>query len=140
MHNRRSRTVPLSTDKAASLVIGQASLTTSTAATTSTGLTQPFGLAFDSGHDLWVADFANSRVLQLGGPASVASSTTTVSSTTATSPTSTTSQSSTTTQTSASSSTSGGGVPEFPYQFAIATAFTVPPAASYLLVRSKKPF
>src|ERR1035438_3595743 len=48
-------TAPLSTGEAATLVIGQSSFTTNTAATTSTGLQIPYGIAFDSGN-LWVAD------------------------------------------------------------------------------------
>jgi hypothetical protein len=138
---------PVSTGEAASLVIGQSSFTTSAAATTSTGLNNPIGLAFDSSGNLWVADSANSRVLQYGGPGSASSSTTTTRSTTATTSTttppsttattsaSTTGQSSTTAQTSSSSTAGGGGVPEFPYQILIATLFTVLLAASYLLVR-----
>jgi sugar lactone lactonase YvrE len=58
---------PFSTHEAASLVIGQSSLTGSAAATSSTGLSAPEGLAFDSSGNLWVADYANSRVLQFGG-------------------------------------------------------------------------
>jgi hypothetical protein len=50
--------------EAASLVIGQSSFTTATAATTQTGLEYPWGLVFDSHGNLWVADYLNSRVLE----------------------------------------------------------------------------
>jgi hypothetical protein len=60
---------------------------------------------------------------------------------TVTTSTSTTVQGSTTTaqtSTTSTSSPSGGGVPVFPYQFAIASVFTALLVASYLLVRRKK--
>ena len=56
-------TAPFTTGKAASLVIGQTDFTSGGWATTSTGLTGPIGLAFDSGN-LWVADSSNNRVLE----------------------------------------------------------------------------
>ncbi|MDA4137154.1 MAG: thermopsin [Thaumarchaeota archaeon] len=43
-----------------------------------------------------------------------------------------------TSSTTSTSSSSGGGVPEFPYQFAVAALFTVLLAASYLLVRRNR--
>jgi sugar lactone lactonase YvrE len=67
---------PFSTHEAAALVLGQSSLTGDLAATTPTGLSAPEGLAFDSGHDLWVADYANSRVLEYGGGAVTTTTTT----------------------------------------------------------------
>jgi len=66
---------PFSTHEVASLVIGQSSFTGNAAATSSTGLGGPEGLAFDSGHSLWVADYANSRVLQFGGSATTTATT-----------------------------------------------------------------
>jgi hypothetical protein len=60
---------------------------------------------------------------------------------TVTTSTSTTVQGSTTTaqtSTTSTSSSSGGGVPVFPYQFAIASVFTTLLAAAYLLVRRNK--
>jgi sugar lactone lactonase YvrE len=67
---------PFSTHEAASLVIGQSSFTSSVAATTSTGLSSPEALTFDSGGNLWVADSSNSRVLQFGGSVTTTTSTT----------------------------------------------------------------
>jgi sugar lactone lactonase YvrE len=53
----------------ASLVIGQASLTSGGAADTSSGLARPGMAAFDSSGDLWVVDSGNNRVLEfLKGP------------------------------------------------------------------------
>ena len=68
---------PFSTHEAAALVLGQSSFTGNAAATTQTGLSAPEGLAFDSGHNLWVADYANSRVLQYGGAAVTTTTSTT---------------------------------------------------------------
>ncbi|MBI3840655.1 MAG: NHL repeat-containing protein [Thaumarchaeota archaeon] len=61
-------TTPLVTHEAATLVIGQALFTTSAAATTSTGLFRPHGVAFDSSGNLWVADYSNNRVLEYTTP------------------------------------------------------------------------
>ena len=58
---------PFSTHEAATLVLGQTSLTDNAAAATRTGLAAPEGLAFDSGGNIWVADNGNSRVLEYGG-------------------------------------------------------------------------
>ncbi len=68
--------------EAASLEIGQVAgaseFTTSAAATTQTGLYVPDGLAFDSGGNLWVADYSNNRVLEFpSSPSSTSSSTST---------------------------------------------------------------
>ena len=63
-------TTPFSTGEAASLVIGQTSFTANALATTSTGLSYPFGLAFDSSGNLWVADEENNRVLEYTAPLS----------------------------------------------------------------------
>jgi sugar lactone lactonase YvrE len=68
---------PFSTHEGAALVLGQSGLTGHEAATTQTGLGAPEGLAFDSGHNLWVADYANSRVLEYGGAAVTTTTSTT---------------------------------------------------------------
>jgi uncharacterized protein (TIGR03437 family) len=59
-------TYPFSTGEAASVVIGQSSFTTSAAATTATGVSEPRGIAFDSSGNLWVAEQGNNRVLEYG--------------------------------------------------------------------------
>ena len=48
----------------ANRVYGQPDFTTGTAATTSTGMKQPFGVCVDSADRLWVADSGNNRVLR----------------------------------------------------------------------------
>ena len=48
----------------ASRVYGQPDFTTGTAATTSTGMTGPYGVCVDSADRLWVADTGNNRVLR----------------------------------------------------------------------------
>jgi len=68
---------PFSMHERASVVIGQSSLTGNESATTAAGLSTPQGLAFDSSHNLWVADYSNSRVLQYGGGAAVTTTTAT---------------------------------------------------------------
>jgi len=78
-------------------------------------LSDPQGIALDAGDNLWIADYGHGRVVVFGSGVVV-----------------TTSSSS-----SSSSTASGGGVPEFPYQLAIASIFTVLLAASYLLVRRR---
>jgi len=131
---------PLSTNEAAGTVIGQPNLTSDAAtpvlAPTPTGLNHPWGLAFDRSGNLWVADYAEGRVLEYA-----ASSTAAVTSATATlGPTSTVESSLTTVPggtTTPSSAAGGGGVPEFPAQLGALTAFTVLLAASYILVRSR---
>jgi len=55
-------------DQAASLVIGQPNLTAFNAGATSTGMVAPFALAFDSSHNLWVADQGGNRVLEYKTP------------------------------------------------------------------------
>jgi sugar lactone lactonase YvrE len=59
---------PFATGMNASLVIGQANFTASGAATTSSGLSSPFYIAFDASGDLWVADAGNNRVLEFMAP------------------------------------------------------------------------
>jgi hypothetical protein len=61
-------TTPFSTGEAASIVIGQSSFTAASSATTSTGLSGPYGVVFDSSHNLWVVDTANRRVLEYATP------------------------------------------------------------------------
>lgn len=64
------RAFALSNGQAANLVIGEPSLTAFTPGATSTGLVGPNALAFDSGHDLWVADGYGNRVLEYKAPLS----------------------------------------------------------------------
>ncbi len=52
----------------ASLVLGQASFTTSTAGTTQSEFTGPFGIGFDTSGDLGVADSGNNRTLGFKPP------------------------------------------------------------------------
>ncbi len=59
---------PFSTGMAASLVIGQTSLSGSLSNTTASGLWEPAGIAFDRAGDLWVADSTNNRVLEYTPP------------------------------------------------------------------------
>ncbi len=59
---------PFETNMSASLVIGQATFLTGTAATTASGLSQPSALAFDAAGDLWVGDSGNDRVLEYVPP------------------------------------------------------------------------
>ena len=59
---------PFSTDMPASLVIGQSTFTSNSAAHTQTGLWQPSSLGFDTSSNLWVADTFNTRVLSFAPP------------------------------------------------------------------------
>ena len=59
---------PFSTGEAASLVIGQTSLTGSGDSSPSGGLYGPTGIAFDSSGNLWVVDSGNNRVLEFKSP------------------------------------------------------------------------
>jgi sugar lactone lactonase YvrE len=59
---------PFTTDMNASLVIGQPNFTTNTATTTSTGLNEPYYIAFDASGNLWVPDSTNNRVLKYVPP------------------------------------------------------------------------
>jgi len=104
---------PLSTGEAVTQIIGPKTITSSTPA--GWKLRDPQGIAFDSGDNLWVADYDHGRVLAYGSGL-----------------TSTTSSSS-----SSSTTASGGGVPVFPYQPVIAAVFTVLLAASYLFIRRR---
>ena len=107
---------PLSTGESGIQEIGPAAATTTT---TLPGdrLRDPQGIAFDVNDNLWVADYDHGRVAVYGS---------TVIRTTSSS-------------SSSSTTTSGGGVPEFPYQIAAATVFTLLLAASYLLIGRRIP-
>ncbi|MDA4122005.1 MAG: NHL repeat-containing protein, partial [Thaumarchaeota archaeon] len=59
---------PFSTGEAASLVIGQTSLTGSGDTSPSGSLFGPTGIAFDPSGDLWVVDTGNNRVLEFKTP------------------------------------------------------------------------
>jgi sugar lactone lactonase YvrE len=59
---------PFANGMRASLVMGQASFTTRTAATTQTGLRVPLGIGFDSSGNLGVADSGNNRTLVFRPP------------------------------------------------------------------------
>lgn len=71
-------TFPLSTGQSATLVIGQGSFTTGTAATSADGLNHPFGVAFGYPGNLWVADLNNRRVLEFTPPFSTGQTATVV--------------------------------------------------------------
>ncbi len=55
---------PLSTGESATVVLGQSSFTTSTVATSQTGMSNPIGIATDSSGNLWVTDYFFNRVVQ----------------------------------------------------------------------------
>jgi hypothetical protein len=59
---------PFANGMSASLVLGQADFTTSTRATTQSGLSGPEGITFDGGGNLWVADGGNGRTLEFTPP------------------------------------------------------------------------
>ena len=59
---------PLTTGEAASLVIGQPNLTSSTNDNAQSNMSEPEDVAFDSSGNLWVADTDNSRVLEFAQP------------------------------------------------------------------------
>ncbi len=63
-------TTPFVTHENASLVIGQNTFTNSSTVADPTGLDLPYAVAFDSSHDLWVADYGNNRVLEYNAPLS----------------------------------------------------------------------
>jgi hypothetical protein len=107
---------PLYTGEAFAQIIGPKTITGS-GTPPGSRLGDPQGIAFDSGNNLWVADYGHGRGVEYA---------------TGTAPSTTSSSSSSTT------SGSSGGVPEFPYQVGVAVAFTVLLCASYLLVRTRK--
>lgn len=92
------------------------STTSTTTATAGSALRGPQGIAFDSSGNLWVADYNHGRVLEFSSGVVSTS----------------TSSSSSTTTTSTSSV-----VPVFPYQFLVATMFTLLLMASYVLLRRR---
>lgn len=59
---------PFATGMSASQVIGQPDFTTSTAATTASGLGFPGFIAFDAAGNLWVTDGGNNRALKFAAP------------------------------------------------------------------------
>jgi sugar lactone lactonase YvrE len=58
------------TNESASLVIGQTDFISGGSNTSQNGLANPFGVAFDSSGNLWVADSGNNRVLKFPQPLS----------------------------------------------------------------------
>src|SRR5439155_18950122 len=60
--------MPFTNGMNASIVFGQDTFESSTSSTTSNGLSQPIGTAFDSLGNLWVADLGNNRVLEYQPP------------------------------------------------------------------------
>ena len=56
--------------QSASIVIGQTDFNSQASGTTQSSLSTPEGIAFDSAGNLWVADSANSRVLEFKAPLS----------------------------------------------------------------------
>ena len=61
-------TAPFTNGEAASVVLGQPDFTSSGAATTSTGMNAPNGIATDKSGDVWVADTGNNRILEFTPP------------------------------------------------------------------------
>jgi sugar lactone lactonase YvrE len=59
---------PLVTGEAATVVLGQSTLSGSLSGLSPTNLSSPSGVAFDSHGNAWVADFRNNRVLEYGSP------------------------------------------------------------------------
>lgn len=59
---------PFSTGMAASVAIGQTSLTSSSCGTTASAMGGPLGLAFDASGNLWTGDYADNRVLEFKAP------------------------------------------------------------------------
>lgn len=61
-------TAPFANGMAATLVLGQADMTSSSSVASATGLDCPSGLVFDSKGNLWVSDDGNSRVVEYTAP------------------------------------------------------------------------
>ena len=59
---------PFSIDEAARIVIGQGTFTSTGPALSSSGLNQPYGLAFDGKGNMWVADTNNNRIVEYKAP------------------------------------------------------------------------
>ncbi len=70
--------VPVTTSQAATIVLGQADLTSSTSATSATGLSYPIKAVSDASGNLWVADCDNNRVVEYKTPFSNGMAATTV--------------------------------------------------------------
>jgi sugar lactone lactonase YvrE len=60
--------LPFSTGMNASLVIGQQNFTSQTFTVTASGLSNPWGIAFDSTGNLWVSDSSNNRIPEFKPP------------------------------------------------------------------------
>ena len=58
----------ITTNEGATTVLGQTSFTASSSGTTSTTMSSPIGVTFDSAGNLWVSDLNNNRVLEFLGP------------------------------------------------------------------------
>ncbi len=69
---------PFTNGMSASLVLGQSTFTGDLANTTATNLSRPDGLAFDPSGNLWVADYANNRVVEFPHPFSTGEAAVTV--------------------------------------------------------------
>ena len=69
---------PFTSGMSASLVIGQADFNSMVAATSASGLSQPYDVSFDSKGNLYVADSSNNRTLMFSAPFSNGMSATTV--------------------------------------------------------------
>lgn len=59
---------PFSNGMAASIVLGEPDMNTSTGGTSATTLSCPSGIAFDTHGNLWVSDYSNSRVVEFTAP------------------------------------------------------------------------
>jgi len=70
---RFSSSASLTNGSSAEAVLGQLDFSSSSAATSSSGMNQPIGLAMDGAGNLWVADRDNSRVLMFANGATVSS-------------------------------------------------------------------
>jgi len=142
---------PITPGENATVVLGQQDFVTGPSAgilnATQSNLSTPEGLTVDASGNLWVADDGSlNRVLEFS--ASVIGTSTTASSTIASSTTTSMQSSSivlssqtTTSAQSISSATSNasatGSIPEFPYQFAFATVFTLVLAGAYIAMRRR---
>ena len=130
---------PFSTGMNATVVLGQSSYFNSGPGSDQSSLYYPLGLAAGPNGNPWVDDSGNYRVLLFTDPAATASTTTTTtqqsSATTSAVPPSQTTTSGAGTQ--SSSSTASGGIPEFPFQLAAVTAFTLLTLGAYALTRRR---
>ncbi|MDA4137413.1 MAG: hypothetical protein OK449_10505, partial [Thaumarchaeota archaeon] len=111
------------------------STTSSSSTTTSTSTTSSSSVISSTTTSTKPSTTSSSTTPTLASTSSASSTTTTSKATTSTS---TSAEGSTAIAQTSTSSSSGGGVPVFPYQFAIASVFTALLAASYLVIRRKK--